>query len=217
MSLLCIQIVVVELVVLKLRMIDVTGYPKQFSSVIPGKFFDNTTVGQKIGIHKVKEVPPSVPPSSKGWEIMAYRNSDSKTFRQRVLFHSSGTTGKKHKLFGCRKSLYGDYTCFVILPTHNSLVHQNKEASLFIDPRFRPLCLNSPCQFTPVLTLRSHVFGWLRTFFLAAFAKSRKATIGFVMSVCPSAWNNSVPTGRVFMKFDIWAFSKNLPRKFKFH
>jgi len=33
----------------------------------------------------------------------------------------------------------------------------------------------------------------------------QKATIGFVMSVCPflhpSAWNNSAPTGRIFMKF----------------
>ena len=24
------------------------------------------------------------------------------------------------------------------------------------------------------------------------------------LSVCPSAWNNSAPTGRIFMKFDIW-------------
>jgi hypothetical protein len=32
-------------------------------------------------------------------------------------------------------------------------------------------------------------------------------TISFVMSVCPSvhpsAWNNSAPTGQIFMKFDI--------------
>jgi len=36
-----------------------------------------------------------------------------------------------------------------------------------------------------------------------------KATISFVMSVCPSgrppAWN-SAPNGRIFMKFDIWVF-----------
>jgi len=24
------------------------------------------------------------------------------------------------------------------------------------------------------------------------------------MSVCPSEWNNSAPTGRIFMKFDIY-------------
>jgi hypothetical protein len=43
--------------------------------------------------------------------------------------------------------------------------------------------------------------------FLDAFVKSRKATISFIMSVClsvhPSAWKNSGPTGRIFMKFDI--------------
>ena len=32
-----------------------------------------------------------------------------------------------------------------------------------------------------------------------------------------SAWNNSVPTGRIFMKFDILVFFENKPRKFKFH
>ena len=35
--------------------------------------------------------------------------------------------------------------------------------------------------------------------------------------VCPSACNNSAPTGRIFMKFDIWIFFENLPRNFKFN
>ena len=56
--------------------------------------------------------------------------------------------------------------------------------------------------------------------FSGAFAKLRKATISF-MSVRPpvrlSAWNNSVPTGRIFMKFDIRLFFENTLRKFKFH
>jgi hypothetical protein len=30
--------------------------------------------------------------------------------------------------------------------------------------------------------------------------------------VCPSAWNNSAPIGRIFMKFGIWIFFKNLSR-----
>jgi len=59
MSFLFTQNVRVELLILTLHMIDVTGYPKQFSSVIPGKFFDNNTVGQKTGIQKVKEFPPA--------------------------------------------------------------------------------------------------------------------------------------------------------------
>ena len=30
-------------------------------------------------------------------------------------------------------------------------------------------------------------------------------------------WNNSAPTGRIFMKFDIWVFFENIWRKFEFH
>ena len=37
------------------------------------------------------------------------------------------------------------------------------------------------------------------------------------LSVCPSAWKNSAPTGRIFMKFDIWLFFENLSREFKVH
>ena len=33
------------------------------------------------------------------------------------------------------------------------------------------------------------------------------------LSVCPSARNNSVPTGRIFIKFGIWIFFRNLSRK----
>jgi len=38
---------------------------------------------------------------------------------------------------------------------------------------------------------------------LCAFAKLQKAIISIVMSVRLSAWNNSDPTGRIAMKFDI--------------
>ena len=40
--------------------------------------------------------------------------------------------------------------------------------------------------------------------FLGVFAKLQKANVSFVMSVClyvhPSAWNNSAPTGQIYMK-----------------
>jgi len=36
------------------------------------------------------------------------------------------------------------------------------------------------------------------------------------MSVRPFAWNNSAPTGRIFMKFDISVFFKNMSTEFKF-
>jgi len=50
--------------------------------------------------------------------------------------------------------------------------------------------------------------------FLGAFAKLWKETVSFVMSVCPSAWNNSASTERIFMKYDIRVFFENLSRKF---
>ena len=47
------------------------------------------------------------------------------------------------------------------------------------------------------------------------------ATVSFVMPVCPSAhpstWNNSAPTKRIFVKFDISLFFESLSGKFKFY
>jgi len=41
------------------------------------------------------------------------------------------------------------------------------------------------------------------------------------LSVCqslrPSTWNNLAPTGRIFMKFNIWLCFENLSSKFNFH
>jgi hypothetical protein len=52
-----------------------------------------------------------------------------------------------------------------------------------------------------------------------AFAKFRSVTINLSVSlpsVCLSAWNNSVPTRRIFMKNDISGALENLTRKVKF-
>ena len=55
----------------------------------------------------------------------------------------------------------------------------------------------------------------LTHWFLGAFAKLRKATVSVVMSVCTSVrlstWNNSVPTGRIFMKFYITVLFESGP------
>jgi len=59
---------------------------------------------------------------------------------------------------------------------------------------------------------------------LGAFEKLRKATVSFVMSVCPPVhlsicpfpWNNSSPTGRNYVKFDIWGFLKICLEKLSF-
>jgi len=48
-----------------------------------------------------------------------------------------------------------------------------------------------------------NVTGKLSLHFLGAMAKLRGATLSSFMSVCRSAWNNSGPTGRIFVKFDI--------------
>jgi len=62
-----------------------------------------------------------------------------------------------------------------------------------------------------------HVLANTIDHFLGAFAKFRKATISFVMSVRLSALENSAPTGGTFMKFDIRVFFGNHSRKFRFH
>jgi hypothetical protein len=47
--------------------------------------------------------------------------------------------------------------------------------------------------------------------FTRAFTKFSKATISLVMSVCPTTWNNSATTVRIFKKFDITGlFFENL-------
>ena len=40
------------------------------------------------------------------------------------------------------------------------------------------------------------------------FAKLGNATISFVTSVCPSAWNSLAPAGDILVKVDIEYFSK---------
>jgi len=45
---------------------------------------------------------------------------------------------------------------------------------------------------------------------LGVLAILRKANIYFFISAGPSAWSNSAPTGRIFMKFDIWIFYETL-------
>ena len=74
-------------------------------------------------------------------------------------------------------------TCF-----SDNMKMQRKNVALF--------CESVISLFTAFCTLSS---------ILGAFAKYRKATIAFVMSVRPSAWNLA-PTGRNFVKADIWLF-----------
>ena len=70
--------------------------------------------------------------------------------------------------------------------------------------------------------VQTPVLSCVDSFLLGAVAKLHKATISFVMPVCPSVrpsvclsvypttWNSSAPTGRIFMKFHIWVFFENI-------
>ena len=53
--------------------------------------------------------------------------------------------------------------------------------------------------------------------FLGTFAKLRKATINFFMSVLLSTWNNKALIGRILMKLYIWTSFAYLSRKFELH
>jgi len=55
---------------------------------------------------------------------------------------------------------------------------------------------------------------FLLCYILDPFAKFRKITISFVMSVRLSAWNNSASTGRIFIKFEIRLFFEKVSRSF---
>ena len=76
----------------------------------------------------------------------------------------------------------------------------------FLSTETRICFQSSPCG----ILVNRLVLGQNFLQYSGAFAKLRKATICFVMSVRPSvrpsAWNNSAPTGRNSMKFDIWVF-----------
>ena len=65
--------------------------------------------------------------------------------------------------------------------------------------------------------LRDVIPRFYRGFFEGAFAKLRRASVSFVVSVLPSVWNNSALTERICMKFYIWGFFEYLSLKLKFH
>ena len=80
-------------------------------------------------------------------------------------------------------------------------------------------------QFYDVLEVRGLIFRTMQshavlyTFIFGAHSQNFETWLlaASFPSVCvrPSARDNSAPTGRIFMKFDIWVFFENLLRKFK--
>ena len=93
---------------------------------------------------------------------------------------------------------------------------------------YRNESVNAFTEMTSVCSeIRTKHLNGQKVEFLYAFAKLRKATVSFIMSVspcvcvcvclslCSSAWN-SATTRQIFTNFYIWVFFQNLCRKFKF-
>ena len=70
-----------------------------------------------------------------------------------------------------------------------------------------------------------HFVGLYYTFFITHYSLFRHVCkivksdcylyyVCLCLSVCPSTWNNSVPSGWIFFKFVVWGFLKNQSRKF---
>jgi hypothetical protein len=80
--------------------------------------------------------------------------------------------------------------------------------------------ISSPIHLQSSLSIYLHfyyLYLYLSFLFKRVRKIAKKATISFVISVRLSTWNNLVPNGQFFIKFDIWVFLKNLSRKFKAH
>jgi hypothetical protein len=57
---------------------------------------------------------------------------------------------------------------------------------------------------------------YLKRPFLGTFAKLRKATVGFVLSVRLSSWKNSAPSGRFFYEVLDWSILTKSVEKIRF-
>ena len=60
------------------------------------------------------------------------------------------------------------------------------------------------------------VYSYMRNAYIRNVHKIRKTIVSSVISVCPLAWNNLAPNGRILKEFETGEFFENLSRKFKF-
>jgi len=91
---------------------------------------------------------------------------------------------------------------------------------------FIPLCYNNNKTKTKryyhisygLQTIKASILqGPMSSFYARSQSCEKWLLASSCLSVRPSAWNNSAPTRRIFMKFNIWVFFENLSRKFQFH
>ena len=99
------------------------------------------------------------------------------------------------------------------------------------------LYIKLSCMWVKVMLKSQTIFTWILCWFfwpgwsykeihsktcLGTFANLRKdcekrLLASSCLSICLSAWNDSAPTGRIFMAICIWVFFENMSRKFTFH
>jgi hypothetical protein len=117
-----------------------------------------------------------------------------------------------------------DYNSHVLV-VHHRLTHACRHRSTYLlRTSINPNTVDSPDRlwcFT-ALILKTKSKNCCRTFncsitantetFLGAFAKLRKGTISSCPSVRLSAWNNSAPTRRIFLKFGFLVFFEKLEK-----
>jgi len=81
-------------------------------------------------------------------------------------------------------------------------IHVSTLQKLQIPPRFNACLVINKC---------------MTALILGVFAKFKKVTVSFTMSVHLSTRNRLAPTVWIFNKFNVWVFFENPVRKFKFH
>jgi hypothetical protein len=109
------------------------------------------------------------------------------------------------------------YMYLLLLWLYNEYRSTDRKISkFFLQSLFNEVKFLRPCSSVGVDIISYN----LNNLILSTFAKLRKATLRFFISVqpalCLSAWNNFAPTGRIFIKFDIRGYFQSLSRISKF-
>ena len=131
----------------------------------------------------------------------------------------STTCTPKSKMVVFEAMIFTNSECLQILgQSRNSAYFMDTEGSL---PHSQEPAVCSYPERDQFSTCPQYHFWSPILIFLPFMRRFSKWSLSFVMSLrpsaCPSAWNSSVPNGRIFIKFYICDFFENLSRKFKLH
>ena len=144
---------------------------------------------------------------------------------RRTLCKSSPSIGHRSREWRiegetCSSGGIDTVVIFIVLSTGRHYFLFLSKVRLSVSRFSRNACLITSCKelqyqisWKSVKQFGSHKDGrmWWQSF-LGEFAELRKATILFVVSVLPSAQNNSAPTKRIFIKFSIFEYFSKICR-----